>query len=153
MTVTAEKVGRDLHLKMEGVDDVFVIRPLPGLAGVQITDAYLRAAGGMSAADMEAAFIMAVDGARENAITGRWEPPPAEERTNYNRVARELSQSEAEEILMPAYLWQTTLGIDGVNAYLEGGGGLQGTLKATGALSRRLGLLARPTSPAASAKD
>jgi len=150
MTVTAEKVGRNLVLTMEGVEP-FTVRPLPGLAGIQITDAYIHAAGGMSAADMEAAFVMAVDGARENTITGRWEPVPAEERANYNRIARELSQAEAEEILMPAFLWQTTLGMDGVKAYLEGGGGLAGTLKATGALSRRLGLLARTTSPEASA--
>lgn len=150
MSITAEKVGRDLHITMEGVDGVFVIRPLPGLAGLQITDVYLQAAGGASAAEMEAAFILAVDGGRENAITGRWEPVPAEERTNYNRIARELSQAEAEEILMPAFLWQTTLGIDGVKAYIEGGGGLAGTVKATGALSQRLGLLARRTSPAAS---
>lgn len=149
MTVTAEKVGRNLHITMEGVEP-FVVRPLPGLAGVQITDAYIHAAGGMSAADMEAAFIMAVDGARENGLTGRWEPVPATEQTNYQRVIRELSQSEAEEILMPAFLWQTVLGLDGVKAYLEEGGGLPGTLKATGALSRRLGLLARRTSPEAS---
>lgn len=152
MTVTAEKVGRNLHLTMEGVDP-FVVRPLPGLAGVQITDAYIHAAGGMSAAEMEAAFIMAVDGARENAITGRWEPVPTDERTNYTRIGKELSQAEAEEILMPAFLWQTTLGLEGVKAYLEAGGGLAGTLKATGALSRRLGLLARQTSPRASATD
>lgn len=152
MTVTAEKVGRNLHITMEGVDP-FVVRPLPGLAGVQITDAYIHAAGGMSAAEMEAAFIMAVDGARENAITGRWEPVPQDERTNYTRIGKELSQAEAEEILMPAFLWQTTLGLEGVKAYLEAGGGLAGTLKATGALSRRLGLFARRTSPKESATD
>lgn len=152
MTVTAEKQGRNLVLTLEGVDP-FMVRPLPGLAGVQITDAYIHAAGGMSAAEMDDAFRMAVDGARENAITGRWEPLPIEEQANYARIGRELSQAEAEEILMPAFLWQTTLGMDGVNAYLEAGGGLPGTLKATGALSRRLGLLARRTSPKASATD
>lgn len=146
MTVTAEQQGRNLVLTMEGVDP-FVVRPLPGLAGVQITDAYLDAAGGISLDEMDAAFRMAVDGARENAITGRWEPVPVDEQTNYARVGRELSQAEAEQILMPAFLWQSTLGIEGVKAYLGVGGGLAGTLKATAALSRRLGLLARPTSP------
>lgn len=77
----------------------------------------------------------------------RWVPVPEEQQTNFNRVGEELSQDEAEAILMPAFFWQTILGMDGVKAYLEGGEGLSGTLKATGALSRRLGLLVRPTSP------
>lgn len=137
-------------ITMEGVDP-FVVRPLPGLAGLQITDAFIDTAGGMSADEMDAAFRMAVDGARENAITGRWEP--IDEQPNYTRIGKELSQAEAEEILMPAFLWQTTLGIEGVNAYLSAGGGLPGTLKAVGALSRRLGILARRTSPKASETD
>lgn len=152
MTVTAEKVGRNLHITMEGVDP-FVVRPLPGLAGLQITDAFINTAGGMSAEEMDAAFRMAFDGARQNALTGRWEPLPEAEQTNYTRMGLELSQVEAEEVLMPAFLWQTTLGIDGVRAYLDAGGGMAGTLKAMGALSRRLGLLARRTSPKASATD
>lgn len=146
--ITAEKVGRDLHITLDGVDGPFVVHPLPGLAGIQITETYLGVAGGAPAIrDMQSAMVMAVDGARQNSLTGRWEPVPAEEQTNYTRIGLELSQDEAESILMPAFLWQTTLGLDGVKAYIEGGGGLPGTLKATGALSRRLGLLLRPTSP------
>lgn len=149
--ITAKKVGRNLEITLEGVAP-FVVRPLPGLAGVQVTDTYLGTAGGAPGIEeMEAAFVMAVDGARQNALTGVWEPVPVEDRTNYTRIGLELSQAEAELILMPAFLWQTTLGMDGVNAYIEAGGGLPGTLKATGALSRRLGLLARPTSPKGSA--
>jgi hypothetical protein len=149
MTVTAEKVGRDLHITVEGVDGPFVVRPLPGRAGVQITETFLgTAAGGHQTADFTAALMMAVDGARENSITGRWEPVPDDEQTNFNRIGRELSQEESESVLMPAFFWQTVLGIQGVKEYLEGGEGLAGTLKATGALSRRLGLLLRPTSPA-----
>lgn len=150
MTVHAEKVGRDLHLKFDGIDEPFVIKPLPGRAGVQITDTYLQAAGG-STADIVTAMQIAVDGARQNAITGRWEPLPEAEQTNHNRIGDELSQAEAESILLPAFFWQTLLGMDGVKAYIEGGEGLSGTLKATGALSRRLALSARRTSPEASA--
>lgn len=150
--ITADKVGRDLHITMEGVDGAFVIHPLPGRAGLQITETYLQTrAGGML--DMLPAFQMAVDGARQNAITGVWEPLPDDEQTNFNRIGNELSQTESEGIIMPAFFWQTILGMDGVKAYIEAGEGLPGILKATGALSQRLGLLARPTSPRASATD
>lgn len=148
MSITANKVGRNLEITMEGVDGAFVVRPLPGLAGLQITDTYLNASSGNVTPDEWAdSLIMAVDGARQNAITGRWEPVPEGERTNFDRINHELSQTESEGILMPAFFWQTILGVDGVNAYIEGGEGLSGTLKAAGALSLRLGHLARRTSP------
>ena len=146
MSVTATKVGRDLHLQFEGVDAPFVIRPLPGRAGLQITDTYLAISGGENRAqDLTQALQIAVDGAVRDGE--RWVPVPEDQQTNFNRIGDELSQDEAESILMPAFFWQTILGMDGVRAYLEGGEGLSGTLKATGALSRRLGLLVRPTSP------
>lgn len=146
MSVTATKVGRDLHLQFEGVDAPFVIRPLPGRAGLQITDTYLAISGGENRAqDLTQALQIAVDGAVREG--DRWVPVPEDQQTNFNRIGEELSQDEAESILMPAFFWQTILGMDGVKAYLEGGEGLSGTLKATGALSRRLGLLVRPTSP------
>ncbi len=146
MSVTATKVGRDLHLQFEGVDAPFVIRPLPGRAGLQITDTYLAISGGENRAqDLTQALQIAVDGAVRDG--DRWVPVPDDQQTNFNRIGEELSQDEAESILMPAFFWQTILGMDGVKAYLEGGEGLSGTLKATGALSRRLGLLVRPTSP------
>ena len=146
MSVTATKVGRDLHLQFEGVDAPFVIPPLPGRAGLQITDTYLAISGGENRAqDLTQALQIAVDGAVRDG--DRWVPVPDDQQTNFNRIGEELSQDEAESILMPAFFWQTILGMDGVKAYLEGGEGLSGTLKATGALSRRLGLLVRPTSP------
>lgn len=149
MSITAEKVGRNLHLTMEGVDGAFVIHPLPGNAGLQITQTYLTAnVGQASTKEWTDALIMAVDGARHNAITGRWEPVPEAEQTNFHRIGMELSQDESEGIIMPAFFWQTVLGLDGVKAYIEAGEGLAGTLKAAGALSQRLGLLARRTSPA-----
>lgn len=146
MTVTAEKVGRNLHLKFEGVEEPFIIKPLPGRAGIAITDTYLAISGGENRAqDLTQALQIAVDGAVRDG--DRWVPVPEDQQTNFNRIGEELSQDEAESILMPAFFWQTILGMDGVKAYLEGGEGLSGTLKATGALSRRLGLLVRPTSP------
>lgn len=149
--ITAAKDGRNLVLTMEGVDP-FVIRPLPGHAGRQITDTYLNSiAGGATSADLSAACQIAVDGA---VLDGdRWVPRPEAEQTNFNRMGMELSQEESELIIMPAFFWQTVLGMDGVKAYLEGGEGLAGTLKASGALTARLGLLVRRTSPKASATD
>ncbi|GAA1915318.1 hypothetical protein GCM10009775_04720 [Microbacterium aoyamense] len=145
---TATKVGRDLHITpFEGMDPI-VVRPLPGRAGVQITNTYLGVAAGQNKAkEWTDALIMAVDGARQNSLTGLWEPVPEAEQLNYARIGNELSQDEAEAVIMPAFFWQTILGLDGVKAYIEGGEGLSGTLKATGALSRRLGLLSQPTSP------
>ena len=147
MTIDAEKVGRNLHLTMEGVDEPFVIRPLPGNAGAQITRTYIDAALGNGGDKFPDALRMAVDGARKNAITGVWEPLPEAERTTYTRIGDELSQAESEEIVMAAFFWQTVLGMDGVASFLQGGGGIAGSLKAQKALLARLGLLARMTSP------
>lgn len=138
MTTRIEKHGRNLHIWPEGITDPFIIRPLPGRAGVQITDTYLNATAG-GGGDILAALQIAVDGARENAITGQWEPLPEEEQANFARIGRELSQEEGNSVIMPAFLWQTLLGMDGVRLYLEEGEGLTGTLKAVGALAQRLG--------------
>lgn len=148
MTIEAKQVGRNLHLTVEGAGDAYVIPPLPGRAGVQITDTFVRSSTGHTRAEeLTEALMMAVDGARLDPETGRWVPLPEEQQTNYNRIGMELSQAEAEQVLMPAFFWQTTLGIDGVKAYIEGGEGTAGALKAVGALSARMGLLARRTSP------
>jgi len=141
--IDATKDGRNLVITLQGVDP-FVVHPLPGHAGRQITDTYLTTLSGQTA-DLTAALQMAVDGA---VLDGdRWVPRPEAEQINFNRLGMELSQDEAEMIIMPAFFWQTILGMDGVRAYIEGGEGLAGTLKASGALTARLGLLARRTSP------
>lgn len=143
--ITAEKQGRNLVLTMEGVDP-FVIRPLPGRAGIQITETFLATMGGTPNIDLARALQIAVDG---GVLEGdRWAPRPESEQENFTRIGMELSQDESEAILMPAFFWQTVLGMDGVRAYIDGGEGLAGTLKAAGALSVRLGLLVRRTSPA-----
>ena len=146
--ITTARVGRDLHITVEGVDDPYVVRPLPGHAGVQISDTFLGATGSLGTAeDLAEALMMAVDGAVQDEATGRWVPVPEDQRTNYNRLGRELRQSEAESVLMPAFFWQSILGDGGVRLYVEGGGGLPGTLKATGAMAGRLRLLQQRTSP------
>ncbi|WP_350351877.1 hypothetical protein ABS642_00750 [Microbacterium sp. A8/3-1] len=141
--IEATKDARNLVLTMQGVDP-FVIRPLPGHAGRQITDTYLSTLSGQTG-DLLAALQMAVDGA---VLDGdRWVPRPEAEQTNFSRIGMELSQEESELIIMPAFFWQTILGMDGVKAYIQGGEGLAGTLKASSALTARLGRLAPRTSP------
>lgn len=147
--ITATKQGRNLLIKIEGIKTPFVIAPLPGYAGIQMTNDYLETMGG-TGANLITALQIAVDGAKQNAITGRWEPVPEAEQSNYARIGRELSQAEAEWVLMPAFFWQTILGMDGVKAYIEGmnsESGLGGTLKASAALASRLGLSVRQTLP------
>lgn len=146
--ITTERHGRNLHIIVEGVDDPYVIRPLPGNAGIQVTATYLGSAGGIEdTQEFLHALVMAVDGAVEDPETGRWVPLPEDQWTNYNRIGRELRQGEAEMVIQPAFFWQTILGDDGVRIYLEDGGGLTGALKALGALRSRAGLLATRISP------
>jgi hypothetical protein len=147
MTISVSKVGRDLHIHMEGVKEPFIIHPLPARAGIQVTDAYLNSTVNPQA--LIEALQIAVDGGVKGD-DGVWVPLPEEQQTNYNRIGDELSQEEGNDVIMPAFFWQTVLGMDGVNEYIKAGEGLAGTLKATGALSARLGRLVQPTSPAES---
>ncbi|PWC05411.1 hypothetical protein [Agromyces badenianii] len=148
MTIHAEQVGRDLHITVEGIEAPFVIRPLPGRAGLQATDTYLAGSfGSVDPREMAAVMIMVVDGAVYNEDLDRWFPVPVEQQHTYSRIGLELSQSEAESVIMPAFFWQTTLGISGVQAYISGGEGIAGTLKAAGALTQRLALFVPKTSP------
>lgn len=143
----AEQVDRDLVLTVEGTDP-FVIRPLPGRQGKQITETYLNGAQGLApGGDIEAALMIAVDGGVWDDEQGRFVPRPDPERTVYNRINDELRLGEAESILLPAFFWQTILGIAGVRAFIEGGEGMSGGVKALGALAARLGLSPSLTSP------
>ncbi|MEW2459815.1 hypothetical protein [Microbacterium sp. K41] len=143
--VTATEVGRDLHLTVEGVAP-FIVRPLPGRIGEQITSTYLKSAvGAVATEEMEDAFRIALDGGVKDG--DRFIPRPEAEQHNYNRIQDELRTAEAESILMPAFLWQTVLGLAGVNAFIEGGEGVAGGVKALWALTVRLGISPSRTSP------
>lgn len=152
MTTRVEKHGRNLHIWPEGITEPFIIKPLPGNVGLQITDSYINSLAGDSQGLLDALMI-AIDGARQNALTERWEPLPEEDRVNYNRIGLELSLEEAETVMMPAFFWQTVLGFSGVKTWLEAGEGLTGTLKAVGALHARSGNFLHRTSSKASATD
>lgn len=144
--IKAEQVGRDLHLTVEGIEAPFVIRPLPGRAGMQITDTYLKGATGQASnLEIEVALSIALDGAVLEDDS--WAPLPADERVNGNRMGVELSLIETEHVAQCAFFWQTVLGMAGVNAYIEAGGGVAGGSKALWALVVRLGISPSTTSP------
>lgn len=149
--VIASEVGRDLHLTVEGVAP-YVVRPLPGRIGEQITNTYIEAAVGRATTmDMTDALRMAVDGGVKDG--DRYVPLPEAEQHNFNRIQDELRTAEAESILMPAFLWQTVLGVSGVTAFIEGGEGVSGGVKALWALTARLGISPSRTSPSSALDD
>lgn len=154
MTTTATIEGRALVLTVDGIDEPFTIPPLPGAAGEQITATYLAkshpaTSGDVPDIEMTEALVMATDGATKDAETGRWAPRAPDERTNWNRIHAELQLSEAQDVLMPALLWQTVLGGRGVTAYFESGGGDAGTMRGLLELVARLGIGGVQTSPSA----
>ncbi|TQL46670.1 hypothetical protein FB562_2194 [Homoserinimonas aerilata] len=151
--VTAIEVGRDLHLTIGEVAP-FIVRPLPARIGEQITSTYLEAAVGVAEPEaMTDAFRMAIDGGVKDPETGLFVPLAETEQHNYNRIQEELRTSEAESILLPAFLWQTVLGLTGVNAFIEGGEGVAGGVKALWALTARLGISPSRTSPSSALDD
>lgn len=144
--ITASRDGRNLKLNVEGVDTPFVIRPLPGNAGHQLTETFLRTnIGQASSEEMSLALAMALDGGV--LVDDRWQPVPEEHRVNSRRLGTEVSLGEGEDIAMAALFWQTVLEDVGVNIYLSTGGGVEGLSKATGALVARTGLSSHLTSP------
>lgn len=141
--ITAALQGRDLAITVEGIESPFVIRPLPGRMGKQLTHEYLLTLDRqLPATRMEEILMISVDG-------GQWVagedgdvlmPLDPADRTVYNRCDDELSTTEAQDVLHPAFFWQTVLGMDGINVYIKGGGGYAGGLKALGSLAQALGM-------------
>jgi hypothetical protein len=132
--ITAEQVGRNLHLTVEGIAEPFVIAPLPGYAGEKATQTFLEVAARTRAPEhLEDVWQMVLDGVTDDG-------EPVKDGPNWTRVKRTLSLHEGEDIIHPAFYWQTTLGIDGVNEYLEVGGGLPGAGKVLKRLLLTLGL-------------
>lgn len=139
--------GRDLHILIEGVDDPFVIRPLPGRRGQELTDYFLRIStqqplDGLPDApsDMGTVLNWAVNGVDEN---GDW----ITDGQNSRRVFNTLTLTEGEDVLLPAFYWSSVLGIKGVEEYFAAGGGLAGGVKALGSLTMLLGISPLVTSP------
>ena len=144
--ITAATQGRNLHLTVEGIDEPFIIKPLPGNAGYQLTETFLRTnVGAATPEEMSEALAMALDGGRKDGDL--WAAVEDEQRVTSKRLGDEVSLGEAEDIAMAALMWQTVLQDVGVNIYLNSGGGVEGLSKATGALVARMGLSSQLTSP------
>ena len=128
--INARIVGRNLHIHLDGIEEDFIITPLGGRDGQALTDEFLRTAIGELPAD-------GMDGILQRAVGP----------VVYERVKTELSLNEGEDILLPAFYWQTVLGFHGVNAYITGGEGLTGAKKALELLALTLGILPTQTAP------
>lgn len=138
--VTAAQQGRNLTLTIDGVEP-FVIAPLPGIVGEKATDTFIRiCAKEESAEGLEILFQQAVDGVDADMN-------PIVDGPNYSRIRRTLSMTEGESVVIPALYWQTTLGFEGVKAFIDGGEGMAGSKKALELLIWTLGISPTQTVP------
>lgn len=145
-TITAVQEGRNLHIRVEGIADPYVVKPLPGNAGLQITDTYIAASMSQATAEETTdALAIALDGAVFDETTERWVPNV--DRPNSVRIGNELSLMETDTVAMTAFYWQTILGIKGVELFLASQGGVEGHTKALTAVTQRMGLSRLLTSP------
>lgn len=152
--ITAEQVGRNLHITVEGVEPAYVVRPLPGRAAIQITDTYLAGASGAEGTiAITEALQIAFDGGVFDPEAGVFHAAPEDAQPNFARASMELSLTETNSVLLAAFFWQTLLGIDGVNEFIRGGEGVAGTVKALRALVQRTGHFALLTSPSSESVD
>lgn len=128
--ITTTLSGRNLAIRVDGIEEPFLVPPLPGVKGQELTETFLRiSAGQLAPGGMEQVLIDSVG----EAV--------------YARVKGELSLSEGESVLLPAFYWQTVLGINGVNAYIAGGEGMAGAKKALELLIWTLGISPTQTAP------
>lgn len=128
--ITATQSGRNLVITVGFIDEPFTIAPLGGRRGQELTDQFIKIAAGELSP-------LVMDGLLSEAVG----------ESVYERVLDELSLSEAEGVLLPAFYWQTILGIDGVNAFISGGEGLAGAKKALMLLIWTLGISPTVTAP------
>jgi len=130
MTTTATLQGRNLAIHIDGIEEPFIIPPLGGRRGQALTNLFIEiVASQRPGSEMEAVLEEAVGAAV------------------YERVQDELSLSEGQSVLLPAFYWQTVLGLDGVDAYLSGGEGMAGAKKALLLLTMSLGISLTQTAP------
>lgn len=127
----ASKVGRDLHLSVQGLDP-FVIKPLNGRRGLELSNLWLDIALGIDVGlGAGAALFRAVDGVGPD---GEW----IERGPIATRMESELSLEEGYVAMHAALIWQTILGMPGVEKFIADGGGHDANLKAYRELTSRL---------------
>lgn len=140
MSTVAVLQGRNLSITIENVPEPFIIKPLPGFAGERATEAFIQIAARLRAPEeLTRVWQMVLDGVDESG-------EPIEDGPNWLRVKNTLSLHEGESVIHPAFYWQTTLGIDGVNEFIEAGEGLAGAKKVLERLILTLGISPMQTS-------
>lgn len=184
---TATTEGRRLVLAVDGIDEPFLVDPVPARRGRYLTEQFVSAALQRLAPDeTEAIFIESINPDNYSRMSGfivdefdnegeyvrSWNPdgdyvrdnyaPQFPERTHPVRyrareaVAGELEsdgeairQEECESLCLCAFYWQTVVGMEAVNAFIQGGEGQAGSLKAMSLLQIRLGFSNTPNSSSA----
>lgn len=132
---TTSRDGRNLIIEVPEIDP-FTIRPIPAKRATELTERFLRVSvAGNRDASMDEVLAWALDGLGDD---GEW----IVEGPNWLRLQEQLTLSEAEDVHMCAFLWNTVLGDRGPQLYLEAGGGILGGVRAMGALAARV--LVRP---------
>lgn len=147
MAVNAAQDGRNLRLTVEGIEEPFIIRPLPGRRGQELTSYFLTIAAQQplvqpdgSPLNMETVLAWAVDGVDAE---GEW----ISDGPINKRILNTLTLEEGQDVYLPAFYWCSVLGIDGVIDYFAAGGGMSGGLKAMRSLTLTLGISPLVTSP------
>lgn len=137
MTIKAEQVGRRLVLTVTdengaAVFEPYIVEPVPMKAGRQLTADYLAVASQTGTVSVERQAGMFREALNEH---------------NAARAEEEVSQVEGDELCVKALMWQTVIGMDGIRAFDNAGGGVAGMVKALRLLTGMSAALPSPTSP------
>lgn len=137
MTIKAEQVGRRLVLTVTDENDVpvfepYVVEPVAMVTGRQLTQDFIDIAtmkGTVSKEREAEIFRIALN--EDNTV----------------RAEHEATQVEGNELALKAFMWQTVVGMDGIQAYDNAGGGVAGAVKAIRLLTMMSAALPSQTSP------
>jgi hypothetical protein len=172
----AVQQGRQLALYVDGIDEPFLVDPIPAKRGRALTEAFVAIAMGAPRDDAmsESLFIESLNARNYSRAVGgyvdefdaagayvtTWSPDGAVRRVELadavspvRFLAREaideygeadvdgeaIRQEEAESLSLCAFYWQSVVGIEAVNTFLESGEGTAASLKALNLLLIRIG--------------
>ena len=155
---TATTEGRRLRLDVDGIDEPILIDPISAKRGRYLTRRYLSASlNSLTIEQVEGIWIEALGPQNYSNLFGvfvervsdddgddGWRARPAAE-GEIEPEGLPIRQEEGETLCMAAFLWNSILGMEGVNAYLSEEG-TAGILKINALLTLRLGLSPTPTS-------
>lgn len=197
---TATTEGRQLVLTVDGIDEPFIVDPIPARRGYTLTDTFMRVSlhkvPGIKTqygrAESESVFMESIGPENYSRISGlyvdlvefdaetgeagqvlatftpdggSWEDPDHKSIHYYtatgalfmarpeNPAAGEeyldvesLRQEQAESLTLCAFYWQTVVGMEAVNAFIESGEDTMASVKALSLLMTRMDPLRGVTS-------